>query len=63
MSRKIEEYKQIMIAIFKAKYDIDEPKARELMRRYDFDRVVSLCDYLIFHDNPEDWVDKIVEFR
>lgn len=63
VKRKIDKYKRCMIDIFEKKYKISEFEARKLIREYDFNNVLKVCNYIALHDDPEIWADTIYQWK
>lgn len=63
MKERVVKYKNSMVNIFKMKYGIDELIARKWMIEYDFNYVLSSCNYVALHDDPEFWVDAIYQWK
>ncbi len=59
MKKRVSEYKKSMISIFEIKYGWSQIEAEKVIRDYDFDKVLKLCNYVALHDDPEIWVDTI----
>ena len=59
MKTRINLYKNSIVRIMKAKYNICEFEARKMIRDYDFNDVLKSCNYIALHDDPEDWADVI----
>lgn len=62
MKQNINAYKKCMIDIFEVKYNVSEFDARKMIREYDFDRALKICNYIALHDDPEVWVDAIYQW-
>lgn len=62
MKERVNEYKNCMVNIFNSKYNIAEFQARKLIREYDFNKVLKMCNYIALHDDPETWVDEIYQW-
>ena len=62
MKKRVKEYKESMIYIFKVKYGWTEIKARKIIDNYDFDNILKSCNFIALHDDPEIWVDAIYKW-
>ena len=61
MKKHVKGYIRVMLDIFNEKYKVNKFKARICILLFGFNRAMKECDYLILHDDAEDWVDAIYE--